>query len=452
MTSQRWVPSQPPRVPDWQSTWRGLTGKKLRNSVYNVPEPAFDEFYHRRTVLGRTYHLVHDPELIGEVLLHQHEAFRRPGIARKALSGLLGESLLLADGEEWRGQRKIVAPRFNPRSIDAMAAVMMEEAEHQIERLRGDGSEMDVMALATRTTTAVIARTLFASDKRLLTPVAFDHVQRLVAQAGQPRLLTLLGMSGLDLSPSARRARISAQFLRETIAAMADDRIGEGGADDFFGELLAAFLADRAPERARKLAIDNAITFYIAGHETVSTLLAWSAYCLAGQPELQEELRTEALAALGNPAEALARAVPQLQAFVDEVLRLYPPGVLIAREAASDVTVGNIAMSAGDIVTIYPWVVHRHRKLWDEPDAFVADRMAQHNKAKLPRFQFLPFGAGPRVCVGARFAIAEALTVLSVWLAHIRFRAPPGFAPMPSGTIALRPEGGMPLFVERLTA
>jgi cytochrome P450 len=146
----------------------------------------------------------------------------------------------------------------------------------------------------------------------------------------------------------------------------------------------------------------------------------------------------------------LADRVPYLRQILDEALRLYPPAPRFDREAESDDFLGNVVVNKGDLVSLWPWVIHRHRKLWSNPDAFNPDRFEPSAKAQLHKFQYIPFGGGPRVCVGMRFAIVEALIILSHWLAARRFSIPSGFAPYPIGSVTLRPRDGMPLLVESL--
>jgi cytochrome P450 len=169
-------------------------------------------------------------------------------------------------------------------------------------------------------------------------------------------------------------------------------------------------------------------------------------FVLSEQPELQERVAAEAEAALTTGADAeLPQRLPLLRAVVDETLRLYPPVPRFDREAVADDTLGEHEVKAGDLVSIWPWIIHRHKALWDEPDAFDPDRFALRSQRERHRFQYLPFGAGPRTCVGARFSMAEALTILSIWLRHWRLAPVPGREVRPSGMVTLRQEGGLPL-------
>ena len=196
--------------------------------------------------------------------------------------------------------------------------------------------------------------------------------------------------------------------------------------------------------------MDNAVTFFVAGHETTANALAWTLYLLAAQPALQEVARAEAQAAISAHGSGLADHVPLLRAILDESMRLYPPAPRFDREALGDDRMGDVEIRKGDLISIWPWVIHRHRTLWNDPDAFDHRRFLGEAKSGLHKFQYIPFGGGPRICVGARFAVVEALIILAHWLTARRFSLPPGFKPDPQGAVTLRPRGGMPLIVEPL--
>lgn len=449
-TRTLFVPVQPPRMPDWQPWWRRLYGERLRSIVHEMADPAFDVPHVRTRFLHLQMHMVSDPAMIGHVLLDKAASYARPSLARQLLRPMLGNGLLNAEGEDWRKQRKLVAPTFSPAAVGGMAALMAQEATRQCAALPPQPAVVDMAERATDATMRIIAGALFSGDERLLTPRAAVHISRLVHAAGQPRLLRTLGLEALDWSPHTMAVRASRRFLRGTLAAIVDERGPGGGADDFFGGLMRALYASLPPAEARALAIDNAVTFYVAGHETTAVALAWGVYLFAAQPALQEELRAEAVAALPGDAASLADRLPRLRAFLDETMRLYPPVAQILREALMDDDMCGVPVKRGEIIAIYPWLVHRHRTLWADPDAFDIDRFAEPNRAALHRFQYLPFGAGPRICVGARFATVEALIILAHWLAARRFRLTEEAPPLPTGTVTLRPSGGMKLWVEPL--
>jgi cytochrome P450 len=441
-------PAQPPRVPHWLPGWRGMMGERVRSVVHGIAEPAFDVWHKKRPFLHMQLHVVNHPDMIGHVLLDNHANYVRPALTRQILKPAIGNGLLSAEGEDWRKQRRIVAPTFAPGAVASMAGLMAEATVKQLKGWPAEARRIDMAQMATDTTMAIIANALFSGDARLITREAAAHIEAVILNAGQPRFLRMMGLQDFDFSPSMIRMRRSRRWLRETLTQLVRERGPSGGGDDFFGGLMRALYADLPPEEAAELAVDNAITFYAAGHETTATALSWAIYLLAGQAELQEEARAEAIANLDGDIATLADRLPLLRQILDETMRLYPSALQLIREAVADDDMLGVPIKKGELMFVYPWVVHRHRRLWDNPDGFDHQRFAPENKAKLHRFQYTPFGVGPRICVGARFAITEALIILAHWLAARRFRLTPGFEPLPYGNVTLRPKGGMPLLVE----
>lgn len=444
------VPAQPPRVPDWLPNWRSLVGERLRSIVHGIAEPAFDVWHKKRQFLHLQIHVVNDPQMIGHVLLDNHVNYQRPRLTRQILKPLIGNGLLSAEGEDWRTQRKIVAPTFAPHAVAGMARLMAEATVAEMAHWPQSSQRLDMAKIATETTMAIIAKTLFSGDKRLTSPEAAAHIDCVIAAAGQPRFLRIMGLQDLDPSPAMFRQRRSRRWLRDNLTDLVRERGPSGGADDFFGGLMRALHAELPPHEAESVAVDNAIIFYAAGHETTQTALSWAIYLLAGQPALQEEARAEAVAAVAADPATLADRLPLLRQILDETMRLYPSVLQLIREAQADDDMMGVPVKKGELIAIYPWIVHRHRGLWDNPDAFDHTRFTSANKAQQHRFQFIPFGVGPRICVGARFAITEALIILAHWLAARRFRLPLGFQPIPYGNLTLRSKGGMPLLVDLL--
>jgi cytochrome P450 len=196
--------------------------------------------------------------------------------------------------------------------------------------------------------------------------------------------------------------------------------------------------------------VDNAATFYLAGHETTANATAWTLYLLSEQPELQDEAAAEAEAALASGTDAdLPDRLPLLRAILEESLRLYPPVPRFDREAVAADQLGEHEIQPGDLISIWPWIIHRHKQLWNDPDVFDPQRFAPECKEQRHRFQYIPFGGGPRTCVGARLAMAEALTILAIWLPRWRFKPVPDREVRVSGMVTLRPKGGLPLILER---
>lgn len=449
-TTAPFVPAQPIRVPDWLPGWRGLFGERLRSAVHGIAEPAFDVMHKKRRFLNMDLHIINDPDMIGHVLLDNHPNYVRPRLTRQILEPAIGNGLLTASGDDWRKQRRIVAPTFSPQAVLKMAAMMDAGATEHVARMPDGAAQIDMARVATETTMTIIANTLFSGDARLTSPDAVKHFERVLSAIAQPRLSNMFGLQEYDPSPSMVRMRRSRRYLRHSVLAMVRERGPGGGGDDFFANFIRAIHAEMPPEEAEILALDNALTFYGAGHETTATAVTWAIYLLAAQPQLQEAARAEAVEALKRDVAGLADRTPLLRQILDETMRLYPSAAQIVREAEADDDMLGVPVKKGELIFVYPWVLHRHRALWERPDEFDHNRWTAAAKAAQHRFQYIPFGAGPRICVGMRFAITEALIILARWLAARRFRVTPGLKPLPYGNVTLRPKGGMPLIVEPL--
>lgn len=441
-----WVPPHPPRRPKPVPTWRGFFGERARTAVYGWSQLAFENWYFKRNILGHTVHVVLRPDWVQRVLLDNAANYEKPKLVKRILGPTIGRGLLTSEGELWRAQRKIVAASFTPPAVDGLIPLFADVGQSMAESWQTGTRDMAVEATAA--TMTVIATALFSGDKRLTTPDAMEHITAAMEGVGEARIQALLGMPMIPATSKGRRGRAGQRFLRSTLSAIVRERLGADAPDDFVTAMIRALLERFPREEAIKLAIDNAATFYLAGHETTANLTSWALFVLSEQPELQERVAEEAESALrGGIDAALPDRLPLLRAVLDETLRLYPPVPRFDREAVAADRLGEHEVRPGDLVSIWPWIIQRHQKLWDDPDAFDASRFGPDVKHERHRFQYLPFGAGPRTCVGARFAIAEALTILAVWLSGWRFAPLPGRKVQPSGMVTLRQHGGLPLML-----
>jgi cytochrome P450 len=436
------VPTHPPRQPKPVHTLRGLFGERARTAVYGWSDLAFDTWHIKRNVLGHTVHIILKPEWIERVLLDNAANYEKPRLVKRILDPTIGRGLLSSDGELWRAQRKIVAASFTPPAVDALVPVFGRVGQAMAGAWEAGMRDMAVEA--TTATMTVIAQALFSGDARLTSKEAMDHITAAMDGVGEARIQVLLGLPLIPIGPSGRRGQRGIKFLRRTLDAIVRERLGGDAPDDFVTGMTRALL-DRFPrDEAIDLAVDNAATFYLAGHETTANTTAWTLYLLSEQPELQEQAAAEAAAALASGIDAdLPDRLPLLRSILEESLRLYPPVPRFDREAVASDQLGGIEIEAGDLVSIWPWIVHRHKQLWEKPDEFLPSRFIDGSKRH--RFQYLPFGGGPRTCVGGRLAMAEALTILAIWLARWRFAPVPGREVRVSGMVTLRPKGGLPL-------
>lgn len=443
-------PVAPERLDKPVSKLRQLFGAASRNLVQWWPAASFRELTTTRVILGTTYHAVNDPEAVRRVLLENVDNYPKPGPLRRVFP-LIMDGLFGAEGAAWRSQRRLMAPVFTPGAIQDFLPIFAAVAQETAEGWKTQESVViDVAAAATRATFDIISRALFSAEQGLAGDGAAENVAAMLTGVGEVGIMAFLGLSQFSPSRRARAGRRGAAYLTERITAFIHQRQADRSPpSDFMTRLIDAFAADHPPKAAAKLALSNAATFLVAGHETTANALAWTLYLLSEQPQVQawaaEEAR-EALAGGGGPAEVLARLV-YLRWVFEEALRLYPPAPRIDRQALADDQLGDLAVKKGDYIGVWPWVLHRHEALWDNPDAFDPERFAPEARAAQHRFQYIPFGAGPRTCIGAQFATAEALLMLTEWLARFEFAPVPGHQVEVTSDLTLRPRGGMPLNV-----
>jgi cytochrome P450 len=442
--NRSYIPPYPPRPTKPVATWRGFFGERARTSVYGWSERAFEIGYLKRNILGFRVHILLDPDLIQHVLLDNAANYAKPDIVKSLLDPIIGRGLLTADGELWREQRRIVAGTFSPAAVEAQRAMFVEAARKSMERW-SEGQLLDMAAEATRTTMMVIALALFGGDPRLISDESMAQIAAAIEGFSEARMLALFRLPQIPMTPKGRAGKRGQVYLRKTLAEVVDDRWHGRIKGDFLTVMIDALRKQFPEGEARALSIDNAATFYLAGHETTANALSWTLFLLAAQPDFQEELAAEAQAALSGGSADVAERTPRLRLFLSESLRLYPPVPRFDRQAIGHDQIGEQEVEPGDILSIWPWILHRHRKLWDDPDAFDVERFSE--KRGRHRFQYLPFGAGPRTCVGAQFATAEALTILAHWLARWRF-VEIGHPVQAAGMVTLRPKGGLPLRLE----
>ena len=440
-------PTRPPREPRWASPLTLMFRVNPTKIVRQWPEPAFEEPYKFALAAGMRYHVVNDPDAIGRVLLDNAAAYRRPRLITRLLEIGIGRGLLLAEGEDWRAQRRVMAPVFRPAAIDGFMPLFVDAARTATEGWPSSGGVVEALDMTTRATQDVITRALFSNEPELASSEARDLLTTAMSGVSALRLGSFVGLPKLGRTRAAVEGDRSMARIRDRIADIIVRRRGaDDPAHDFLAMLMAAF-ADQGAEEALRLTTDNALTFFAAGHETTAVGLAWSLYLLAGDQPVQEKARAEALAVLSAspaPHEAAAR-LTYLRQIWDEALRLYPPAARIDREAIAPDRLCGQEIRKGDQVVIWPWLVHRHRRLWPNPDGFDPENFSEPNRAKHHRFQHLPFGAGPRVCIGKAFANAEAVLMLAHWLSRWRFLPAEGETVRVTWNVTLKPEGGLRL-------
>lgn len=424
---------------------------RMRENVLNIiPEIATQE----PVVSGRTakrWHMIMDPPAIRRMLLDRVDDYPKSVVTKNLLRPAVGESLFIAEGVHWRWQRRLAAPVFSHRNVRNLSGVMTAAAERSAERIGQAGPRaVNLLDEMVKTTFDVISEVTFSGDGSFDRTSIHRAIDAYIADAGRVSLLDVLGAP--DWMP--RPARVLSTQSMEQMRRDADDAIdaraarGPGPVPD----LLDLLLAGEDPKTKRRMNVaelrDNLLTFIVAGHETTALTLAWSFYLCAFDPAVQERARDEAQnvlrgrAATGDDLDHL----PYIRQIVEEALRLYPPAGVISRTAqkADDLSGANIR--PGDTVMIPIYALERHKLLWDAPDQFNPDRFA--DRKAIDRYAYLPFGDGPRICIGASFAVQEAVIILATLLSRFRFRPVQGRDPKPVMILTLRPEGGVWLMAD----
>src|SRR3954468_5568842 len=352
----RFTPTHPPRGAGPVPAWWGFFGERARTAVYGWSELAFRDRYIRRKILGFNVHIPLDPDLVQRVLLDNAANYQKPPLIKALLAPAVGRGLLTSDGGLWREQRKIVAANFAPAAVDGLVPEFGEVGREALERWEPGVRNMALEA--TRATMRIISNTLFGGDGRLTSEAAMAHIAAALEGFSEARIQAMLGLPRIPWTPRGWRGRRGQVYLRSTIEAVVGERLPDGGPDDFLGRLIRGLGARFEPAEAATLAADNAMTFYLAGHETTANAVTWTLYLLSEQPEWQARVAAEAQAALAAGEDAdLPDPVAFLRQVIEEALRLYPPAPRFDRQAVGADRLGEHEVKAGDIVSIWPWLL-----------------------------------------------------------------------------------------------
>ena len=411
------IPPHPP-VPSRELPFLQFLRAIRTNALTMWTERAYQEDVLVRRFLGRSHMLLNAPEAIHHVLVDNHANYRRSPASVRILRPITGNGLLLSDGEDWRLQRRTIAPALAPRTLPVLARHIVGCAHDAVDVLGAQTDQpIDLLAAMQNLPLDIAGRSMFSLEtrqygapmRRMLTEYARNyskpHLFDMVLPPSVPTLRDLgrrrfqrRWMALMDAIMQARAAAPANEVPRDLfdlLRAARDPETGEGFSHDQLRDQIA--------------------TMILAGHETTAVTLFWSLVLLSGASAEQDRVAEEARGIDITPDNAMT-VMPQLvrtRAVISEALRLYPPAFALAREAIAADRVGALDIPRGTVLLIAPWVLHRHRRLWRDPDAFDPSRFMP-DAPPIPRFAYLPFGAGPRVCVGAQFALAEATLVLAL--------------------------------------
>lgn len=414
-----------------------------RNVLEIIPALAYRQPIVSGEMLLR-WHMMADPGGMKRVMVDNLSNYPKSEVMRRMLRPAIGDSLFNADGGEWKWQRQAVAPVFTHRNVVALAPAMTATAERAAARLAARPRAEMVGEMLTATFD-VICDVALSGREHFDGRTFAAAITRYFQTAGRASLLDFLGAPNWLPRPGELLAGASVKTMHDMVAAAIEARRAQapGTANDLLDHMLAAEDPETGHRMSPEDLVFNMQFFIVAGHETTALALAWALYLLAHVPAQQDAVRQQARAQLGARAATAAdlAAMPLVEQVLEEAMRLYPPVGLLARTVlAEDELCGRI-MKPGDLLFLPIWALHRHEMWWDRPDLFDPARFGPDGPRR-EKYQYLPFGAGPRVCVGANFAMMQAGIILSTLLARFRF-TPAGAQPRPVMSMTVRPDPGV---------
>lgn len=440
------MPPKPPARPERVSLWR--YAKLFRQDILSA-QPAklyrawMAEF---RTPFFRSF-LVNQPDLVKLLLKERPDDFPKSDRIAEGLRPLLGNSVFLTNGDDWKRQRRIIDPAFEGGRLKDAYPAMRAAAKAAVARLEGRRGPVEIEEETSHAAADVIFRTLFSI------PIEHEVAGKVFSgfrdyQRSQP----LLNLAAFVPLPRwmprffRRGTRRNATEIRALIAQLTAERMAAIGAGQAPDDLATKIMTTRDPETGSTFdaaeMVDQVAIFFLAGHETSASALAWSLYLMALYPEWQEKLAAEADALEDESFAAVSKLKVSRDVF-RETLRLYPPVPMMVRQAACPEQLRNRSVPKGSQMVLSPWHLHRHERLWDNPDGFDPGRWQTENGKQCQRDAFIPFSAGARVCTGAGFAMVEGPLLLSTILRRFRVEPVADRAPVPVAHLTVRSKNGI---------
>ncbi len=431
----------------------------LLRALWTNPLEAWSEAHFREPVVTAGLGFGHvavvsSPAAIRRVLVDNRANYRKDALQRRVMSAL-GSGLLTAEGEQWHVQRRLLAPIFTRKALMTFAPAMAQAADELVERWRAcDGHRVDVAADVTRLTLEVLERTIFSDglgrdteDVRATMRIYFDSIGRIdpFDVLGFPDFMPRLSRIGSRSSLRLFKTAV------DTIVATRRQRL-DRSPEDPPHDILTLLLNAKDPETGRILSErdikSNIITLIVAGHETTASAVIWALVLLSKSPQWRERVAAEIDREGDGPLEDLPDRLVETRAVLEEALRLYPPLPAISRVALDSDVLSSTRIRRRSLIVIAPYVVHRHRLLWDDPDAFDPGRFLPGAREAIDPFAYLPFGRGPRGCIGIAFALQEATILLQAIIKNLDLEMPADQPIWPVHRITLQPRDGLTMSVK----
>lgn len=449
-----YVPPFPPRPAKVYPPLRLLRTAR-RNLLAIWPEPTFSRDFFGHTLLRRAVFICNSPDLVRQVFVDDAENFeRKTPQQRHALSPLIGDGLFISDGPLWRERRRAVAPLTHVSKLPELAPAMTQAATERLAQWQAQsGNEIDVLSQMAEMTADVMCRTIFGAqlgrDAASTVVRAFSEYQALI---GQMDLMSLIGLPDFIPRLQNRRIRACAERIHTVVTDLMTEALHGARRNEpsVIRSLTEKTLANgRSANLSTEAVRNEASVLFMAGHETTANTLAWTWFLLSQDPNTESRLHAEIDQLDHKPATyADLPRLPFTRAVIDEALRLFPPVPIQARETLEARTVAGREVPAGAIMMLVPWLLHRHKLLWDQPDAFLPERFLPGGSGVPNRYAYVPFSIGPRVCTGAAFGVTEAVLCLATLAQGFRLRLRPNWPVMPVCRLTLRPGDSLPMRLE----
>ncbi|GAA1458357.1 cytochrome P450 [Nocardiopsis exhalans] len=404
-----------------------------------------------RMVAGpKTLYFFNHPDHAKRVLTENSGNYHK-GIGQVHAKRALGDGLLTSEGELWKAQRRTMRPVFGHQRIAGQADAVAKEAAALVDRLwaRSRSGPVDVAAETTGLTLGVLGRTLLDTDLH-----AFDTIGESFEAVQDQAMFDMVTMNGLPVwlpFPTQTRFRRARRELQRIVGRLVRDHVPSAGADDALSRVIADAAAEPSPRARARRVRDELVTLLLAGHETTASTLSWAFYLVDRNPGTAERLHDEAVRVLGDrpPTFEDLHELTYTTKVVQETMRLYPPVWILPRRALADDEVGGYHVPAGSDVLICPYTLHRRPDSWEDPERFDPERFDSANRDGRHRYAYIPFGAGPRVCIGSNLGMLEAVFVLATVSRELRLTLAPGHRAVPEAMLSLRVKGGLPMTVRR---
>ncbi len=442
-------PAMPPRPQHPLSPWRWVTTAR-DNGLAIWHQGAFSSLLMHRRLLGRDLWVLNNPRDIRQVLVTDAAQYTKGSETLRSLKPLIGNSLFISEGEEWRFRRRVMAPMLTgPERMRAYEATMIEVVDEMLgrwERL-GEGGELEMGWECIQLAAEVISRTLFSFPLGDHTHTIFEAFSQYQATLGRLDLMSLLGLPAWLPRPGESSARRAVGLLEGVVEAIVAAARQRSSPYDDLPELLMGTQSSPQREFLGPTQLrDEFMLALLAGHETTASALSWAYYLLSLDQRVRGELEAEVDRELAGsrPRPGDLERLPYTRALVSEVLRLYPPIYQFSRQVRGEASLEGRNLAPGSLIVISPWVLHRHRRYWKNPDAFIPERFMESG-GRRRRQCYIPFGAGPRVCPGAGFAMHEMVYALAMSTQRFRLDLRPGTVVEPLGRLTLRPRNGLPM-------